>query len=255
MSFNKKIAIAEYEGKDAVLAMFPACTHVIASGTWTSRESGVGCQAVVISSVRDNQLKIVDAVGKSLPAVPSAYIYNGDRVLPNPALQTYKDKIGEVLGKTSEDFTFREMAKVLWRTNDYSMYILGDNLQSGAGTQKFAQWLIDNEYGIVTSSPGVLNRTHRRDPHFCQVWIWVPPEAARLSVPARRPVVGTDKMDPDAIIGQPMVSVGGEPMVATKYDGHDTWHKDLNFVKRALVLTKAEMTPIKRKRMVRKKIV
>jgi hypothetical protein len=251
---KKKIPIAEFEGHQKILELFPTSTHLVLSAHWAASSSLVGCQATSLSSVRVDPVSVVDAADRPTIKQPDSYITEGSVVIRNPASVEFL-KVRDSLLKGAEDLTYKALAEILWSANDYNMYILGDNLMKGSGTQAFAQWLIDNEYGIVTSSPGVINRCHRSDPHFCQVWIWVPPQAARLSVPARKPVVGTDKMDPDAIVGQKMVNENGVESQTYKVQPHDKWHKDLNFVKKALVLSKAEMAPIKRERVVRKKLV
>lgn len=253
MAMKKKIPIAEYPDNQKILELFPTTTHVILSADWSVTSSMVGCQAVSLGGVRIYPPTPVNAAGAPTVKPPESYITENGKVIRNPASIEF-NKVRETLFEGYENLTYKSLADILWGANDYSMYILGDNLMSGQGTQKFAQWLIDNEYGIVTSSPGVINRCHRSDPHFCQVWIWVPPQATRFCAPARKPVVGIEKMDPDAIVGQKMVTERGVDIDMYKVESYEQHHKDLNFVKKALVLSKAEMAPIKRKRVVRKKV-
>lgn len=249
MSMRKKVPIAEWPNCEKILRLFPTTTHVVLTASYNVNSSGVGCQATTLNGVNIHAPTIVDAGGKPTVKEPKPYDMKDGKIIRNPAHEEYW-KLKDELFKDTDSHTYKALAETLWHSYDYNMYLIGDNLMKGEGTQKFAQWLVDNEYGIVTSSPGVINRCHRSDPHFCQVWIWVPPQATRFCVPARKPVVGAETMDPDAIVGQKMVNESGKETETYKVKEHNMWHKDLNFVKKALVLSKAEMKP---KRVVRKK--
>lgn len=63
----------------------------------------------------------------------------------------------------------------------------------GLKTSEFAQWLMDNEIGIVIASPIGRNQFHQTKENFSltRAWIWMPPGHAYYAMPDSARVTGT----------------------------------------------------------------
>lgn len=83
-------------------------------------------------------------------------------------------------------------------TPDFPKYSgIGDeSVAKGLKTSEFAQWLMDNEIGIVTASPIGRNQFHQTAKNFSltRAWIWMPPGHAYYAMPDSQRVTGLKAM-------------------------------------------------------------
>lgn len=236
------------ELKAKVLVAYPRAHKIVVSVTYGYSAPGTGCHACTLNSISVPRVYFRDDKGVHVDWTNLPTFIRNDRgeIVTNPEMHRARE-LAAGLGKHFEGEAYKAMVENIWTNLDYNMFIIGDNLHNTGNTTKlFPLWLIENKVGIVVSSPGIINRCHRQDNHLCQVWIWIPPQATRFAVPAKVPLSGIETIDPDAVVGQAMVNSNGRLLTETKVRRLEESHNDINLVKRAVILSKAEMKPKRR---------
>ena len=223
---------------EQLLEILPDADYIRFSVTYGTG-AGVGCHSASLLTVRTN-ISGIYKINKEHVDMPQAFlVVRGDHK-HNPEKKKLDDLLKVMRSKLN---MFDSLVEALSKTQ-ISIWIIGDNLTQtkdtmNMSTRAFVEWLIENKVGVVTASPGVINRVHEWDPHFCQVWTWVPPNVVPISVPARAPVYNEEVLDPDNLDNATF------PDTQRKVNTWTKWHKDMDLVSKALVLSKKEMQALR----------